>query len=598
MKSISKLLKTFVTAGISLFLLCGFHSFVNAQSLTFDSFVGTANAAVEDITDSFDGTVGSGDIIQPPPPGSGVIQLAEPIVDVIALASIDPCGVASSLAERGDLSTVDFDWDFTFKYLIDASVVSVDAEFDACSPGFTGSADIDGTFTATLNIPAGTPSWNLKFGVETSIGAVPPGIATGTFNLKIVDSNNNVIVDQTGAPPGSSILNPLDLTELNITPPAGGETYTITISGVANVVAEPSIGANTAFALANTRLIISAGTPVPPPEPDSDGDGIPDAEDNCVNTANADQADGDADGVGDVCDNCANTANADQTDTDEDGVGDVCEACPLDPDNDADGDGVCGDVDNCPATPNADQLDSDGDGTGDACDTDDDNDTVLDTVDNCPLIANLDQADLDGDGTGDVCDLTVDVNGAIDVLIAKVEALSLKKGLENALITKLENALASFEAGNAGAAVNKLGAFINQVNAKRGKNISDADADNLIGCAQAIIVAISTAGKRGDGADEGAAEVQEVPTEFALESNYPNPFNPQTTIRFSVPESAQVRLIVYDVLGRQVRVLVDGTREAGTHEVVFEAGNLPSGTYLYRLETPAGSFVQMMQLMK
>ena len=348
---------------------------------------------------------------------------------------------------------------------------------------------------------------------------------------------------------------------------------------------------------ANTRLIISAGTPVPPPEPDSDGDGIPDAEDNCVNTANADQADGDTDGVGDVRDNCVNTAT-DQTDTDEDGVGDVCEACPLDPDNDADGDGVCGDVDNCPATPNADQLDSDGDGTGDACDTDDDNDTVLDTDDNCPLIANLDQADLDGDGTGDVCDLTVDVNGAIDVLIAKVEALSLKKGLENALITKLENALASFEAGNAGAAVNKLGAFINQVNAKRGKNISDADADNLIGCAQAIIVAIGTAGKHGDGADEGAAEVQEVPTEFALESNYPNPFNPQTTIRFSVPESAQVRLIVYDVLGRQVRVLVDGTREAGTHEVVFEAGNLPSGTYLYRLETPAGSFVQTMQLVK
>ena len=59
-----------------------------------------------------------------------------------------------------------------------------------------------------------------------------------------------------------------------------------------------------------------------------------------------------------------------------------------------------------------------------------------------------------------------------------------------------------------------------------------------------------------------------------------------------------VRLVIYDVLGRQVRVLVDGTREAGTHEVVFEAGNLPSGTYLVRLVTPAGSFVQTMQLVK
>ncbi len=65
-----------------------------------------------------------------------------------------------------------------------------------------------------------------------------------------------------------------------------------------------------------------------------------------------------------------------------------------------------------------------------------------------------------------------------------------------------------------------------------------------------------------------------------------------------MPESAYVTLVVYDVLGRQVRVLVDGTRAAGTHEVVFAASNLPSGTYLVRLETPQGSFVQTMQLVK
>ena len=90
----------------------------------------------------------------------------------------------------------------------------------------------------------------------------------------------------------------------------------------------------------------------------------------------------------------------------------------------------------------------------------------------------------------------------------------------------------------------------------------------------------------------------DVPSEYVLEGNYPNPFNPETTIRFSVPESAQVRLVVHDVLGRQVRVLVDGTRVAGTHEVVFDASDLPSGTYLVRLTTPQGSFVQMMQLVK
>ncbi len=56
--------------------------------------------------------------------------------------------------------------------------------------------------------------------------------------------------------------------------------------------------------------------------------------------------------------------------------------------------------------------------------------------------------------------------------------------------------------------------------------------------------------------------------------------------------------MVYDVLGREVRLLVDGVREAGMHEVLFEASGLPSGTYLVRLVTPAGSFVQTMQLVK
>ena len=65
-----------------------------------------------------------------------------------------------------------------------------------------------------------------------------------------------------------------------------------------------------------------------------------------------------------------------------------------------------------------------------------------------------------------------------------------------------------------------------------------------------------------------------------------------------MPEASVVKLVVYDMLSRQVRVLIDGTRAAGTHEVTFEAGDLPSGTYLYRLETPTGSFVQTMQLVK
>ncbi|MEZ4699160.1 MAG: T9SS type A sorting domain-containing protein [Rhodothermales bacterium] len=80
--------------------------------------------------------------------------------------------------------------------------------------------------------------------------------------------------------------------------------------------------------------------------------------------------------------------------------------------------------------------------------------------------------------------------------------------------------------------------------------------------------------------------------------NYPNPFNPTTTITFALSEQAQVRLTVYDMLGREVERLVDSIQEAGSHEVTFNAGDLPGGTYLYRLETPAGSFVQQMVLLK
>ena len=74
-----------------------------------------------------------------------------------------------------------------------------------------------------------------------------------------------------------------------------------------------------------------------------------------------------------------------------------------------------------------------------------------------------------------------------------------------------------------------------------------------------------------------------VPTEFKLEGNYPNPFNPTTTIAFSLPASSQVTMVVYDMLGRSVRTLIDGTVAAGRNEVVFDAAGLPTGTYLYRI---------------
>ena len=86
----------------------------------------------------------------------------------------------------------------------------------------------------------------------------------------------------------------------------------------------------------------------------------------------------------------------------------------------------------------------------------------------------------------------------------------------------------------------------------------------------------------------------EIPDMFSLDQNYPNPFNPATSIRFGIPEVSDVKLEVYNMLGQKVATLIDGQRNAGYHSVQFDAGNLSSGMYIYRLQ--AGSFIHTRKL--
>jgi hypothetical protein len=81
-----------------------------------------------------------------------------------------------------------------------------------------------------------------------------------------------------------------------------------------------------------------------------------------------------------------------------------------------------------------------------------------------------------------------------------------------------------------------------------------------------------------------------IPSEFSLSQNYPNPFNPATSIRYGLPSRSHVILTIFNSLGQQVATLVQGDREAGYHEVRFDASELASGVYLYRMS--AGDFVQ------
>ncbi len=93
-------------------------------------------------------------------------------------------------------------------------------------------------------------------------------------------------------------------------------------------------------------------------------------------------------------------------------------------------------------------------------------------------------------------------------------------------------------------------------------------------------------------------ELEAVPTQFTLYQNYPNPFNPATTIRYDVPRASRIRLSVYDLLGREIAVLVDEERLPGRYSVGFEAGNLSTGVYFYRLSTPELSQVKKLVVVR
>ena len=90
-------------------------------------------------------------------------------------------------------------------------------------------------------------------------------------------------------------------------------------------------------------------------------------------------------------------------------------------------------------------------------------------------------------------------------------------------------------------------------------------------------------------------EENTVPSKFELMQNYPNPFNPSTSIEYSVPSNEYVLLKVYDLLGNEVNTLVNERQSAGNYEVNFDASNLASGIYFYRIQS--GSFIQTKKLM-
>lgn len=100
--------------------------------------------------------------------------------------------------------------------------------------------------------------------------------------------------------------------------------------------------------------------------------------------------------------------------------------------------------------------------------------------------------------------------------------------------------------------------------------------------------------KYGEGGTTGVNDKTNIPKEFKLEQNFPNPFNPTTTISYSIKEKSQVRLSIYDILGREVDVLVDEVQDAGNYNVNFSSFNFASGIYFYKLR--AGNFIDVKKM--
>jgi hypothetical protein len=88
----------------------------------------------------------------------------------------------------------------------------------------------------------------------------------------------------------------------------------------------------------------------------------------------------------------------------------------------------------------------------------------------------------------------------------------------------------------------------------------------------------------------GIRQEEGVPTEYGVRQNFPNPFNPSTTISYSLPKAATVSLLIFDSLGKEVAVLVNEWKEAGSYQKIWDAAALPSGVYICRLT--AGAFME------
>ncbi|MGB7062123.1 MAG: 5'-nucleotidase C-terminal domain-containing protein [Candidatus Zixiibacteriota bacterium] len=201
-------------------------------------------------------------------------------------------------------------------------------------------------------------------------------------------------------------------------------------------------------------------------------------------------------------------------------------------------------------------------------------------------------------GQGRVIDLS-GLSDPVEGTTALSEAVALflengsidNHGIGNSLIKQLGAVCSHLQAGEYDEALESLETFRDHLTAQSGKHISSESAGKLYylaGKLEESILSFYPA--------LGSSEASKmVPQGFELHQNYPNPFNPETQITYSLPQATDVRVTIYDMLGRRIRVLADEYRSAGANTVIWDGRDengkkVSSGIYFYRLQ--AGEFVQ------
>jgi hypothetical protein len=175
------------------------------------------------------------------------------------------------------------------------------------------------------------------------------------------------------------------------------------------------------------------------------------------------------------------------------------------------------------------------------------------------------------------------IEGSINNLIDQVSSLppsgELNTNQANILVNRLEQAVHQLELDNQLVAILNLALFKLRVYILRVSGmISVGDATSLNYSADGVIDLIQTV------SPQGLANTEIKPArEFELQQNYPNPFNPVTTIEYSIPDNSVVTIKVYDMLGKEVATIINKYQEYGSYIVTWNASNLSSGTYIYKL---------------